>query len=197
MRLQIHTRHADQKHTAHAINGSKDVVDKRVGKACQRGGTAPHQGSSGRAGADRVGDKGRRGAIEVAAALELGLHHGLDGGGLGAPDGREGVAGLEGGDPEEGADAEGEEGVDDHQVARQLEPAARGGGHGRDGQGEGDEDHDGVDYARRQREALVQQIPRRLLALGRRLVAHVLHHYREAEHEGAHEDEEEVGRDIG
>lgn len=194
------TRHADgetQKHTAHAVDGSKDVVDKGVGEARQRGGATPHQGGGGRAGAGRCGDEGRVGAVEVAAALERDLHQGLDGGGLGAPDGREGLAGLEGIDPEEGADAEGEEGVDDDQVARQLEPAARGGGHGRDGQREGDEDEDGVDHARRQREALVQQVARRLLALGRRLVAHVLHHDREAEHDGTHEDEEEVGRDIG
>lgn len=54
-----------------AEEGREDVVDEGVAEARQRRGAARHQGRRGRAGAGRVREEGRRGAVQVAAALEL------------------------------------------------------------------------------------------------------------------------------
>ena len=55
----------------HAEDGREDVVDEDVGERGDRGGAGPHEGRCGRAGAHLVGDEGGRGAVKVAAALEL------------------------------------------------------------------------------------------------------------------------------
>jgi hypothetical protein len=59
------------KRTNHAKEGSKDDVERNVGKARDGRRTAAEQGRSGRARARRIGNKGRRGGVKVATASKL------------------------------------------------------------------------------------------------------------------------------
>jgi len=58
-------------HAAHAEDGGEDVINKNVGEAADGYRAAAHEGGGSRAGAGGVGDEGRGGAVEVAAAVEL------------------------------------------------------------------------------------------------------------------------------
>lgn len=98
-------------------------------------------------------------------------------------------------DPEEDADAEREEAADGDEVAAGLEPAAHGRHHAGDGEDEGGEDEGGVDDARRQGEALVQQVADGLLAVPRRVVHEPPHDEAEAQLDAARGEEEDVGRE--
>jgi hypothetical protein len=183
--------------TNHAKDGGEDVIHERVRKRRDGRGTPPLQSRGGRARAQVVGHKGRCRAVEVAAAVEGHLHQVLDVGGLVPPDEGKLPLGPQRADPEEDADAHGEEAAERHQEARRLQPPAARRQDARQRHDEGDEDHDGVDDAGVEREALVQQVARRLLALGRRLRHEVPDQEGEAELGGAGCHEEHVGHHHG
>lgn len=100
-------------------------------------------------------------------------------------------------DPEEGADAEGEDGAEDDEDAAQLEPAARGGDEAGQHEDEGDEDGAGVDDAGGQRKAVVEQVARGLGTAGGLVRPLAANDEAEAELNGAGEEEQGVGHNGG
>lgn len=58
-------------HTNHAKDGGEDVVDEDVAEGGDGRGTSDHKSRRGGARAGRIRNKRWRGAVEVAAALEL------------------------------------------------------------------------------------------------------------------------------
>lgn len=127
----------------------------------------------------------------------LGLHQALDLVGLGGKHGRKVTPRLEREDPQEQAEDHAKEGAHHGHVAGELDPLARGGREPGQRDHEGDEDEDGVDDARRQREPLVQEVPGRLPPVGGHLVPDVGDDDGEAEDEDAHEQEQPVGDQVG
>jgi hypothetical protein len=205
----------------HAEQRREDVVDEDVGETGDGRGATPHQGRGRGAGAGGIGHEGGRGGVKVTAAVELfftslvtdgwedlwvrgkwretnlDLHQALDAVRLLHEPGEEVVAGLEGQDPEVQAQDEGVDHADDTHPPGGLEPAAGGGGETRQRDEEGNEDEDGVDDARGQGEPLVQQVARGLPAVGGHFILDVGDNDAEGQDEDAHQQEEEVGDEVG
>lgn len=59
------------RHTNHAKDGSKDIIDEDVGKRANRRRASTHESGSCGTGTAGIRNKGRGGAVEVATALEL------------------------------------------------------------------------------------------------------------------------------
>ena len=113
----------DAHHTKHR---GENVIQKHVDKTGDRGHTATHECSSGRARACSVGDEngGRRG-VKVTTAGECSLHQALDVVRLRGENLGEAGARLEGHDPEVQAKNHGENGADNCQITADLDPGTR------------------------------------------------------------------------
>lgn len=73
---QAHRGHdEDDVKADNAKERREDVVEEDVGEGRDRGRTPAHDGGGRFAGAGGIGDEGRRGAVDVAAAVEL-FHEG-------------------------------------------------------------------------------------------------------------------------
>lgn len=144
------------------------------------------------------------------------LHEVLHGGGLGHPERRKVVLGLEREDPEVQADDHAEHGGEGGHDGAELEPGPGVGDDAREGDEEGDKDEDGVGDAgwgvvsvqtlgmgwassslTCQGKPLIQEVSSRLSPIFWLLEADVLDDDGEGEHEDAHEDEEKVAGYVG
>lgn len=141
------------KRTDNAKHGSEEDIEVVVSKARDRASATTLESGRGRAHADAIGDKGRRGAIEVAAAGELQrqkdanhlaqaqkrmvkkwgkggthclLHKALYRGILTHPDIEEVGFEVEGEDPQVGTKTEAEEAADENGISGDFEDDALG-----------------------------------------------------------------------
>jgi len=123
----------------------KDQIQKVIRKRTEPPNTSRKLRRDQRIRADAVGHERRRGAAQVAAALQFLLQQALNCWGLQRPDRGEIRAGLQGVEPEFQSDDERHDGADDDEVAVDLEPGASRGHEERGERGEeGDEDNDGI-----------------------------------------------------